>query len=288
MPSRGRTLILSLAASLAGTIALAVSASARDLAGTASAVRPFKLSFTAATVPGQPRELSLESIKMSGAGLNREAFYGGCEACTGRGQFGRWARGPSGSWIAPIVNGTIILTGRTRIIEAVTLPGQVGRFKVYSVKPGGGLLALQQDGCISPTQQNLSHILSQGIAAIDRAPCSGLLLPTQGTAFHQPDPITVTFRVPQPLAPGRSWALALSFDSKQPGCASFDAKFFPGQGLSGQLLSATFRPTDRLVTPSPLPQWCTGSYTIAAFSTSDQGSSVKPVAIRPRDVMVGP
>jgi hypothetical protein len=288
MPSRGRTLILSLAVGLAGTLAAAVPASARDLAGTASAVRPFKLSFTAATVPGQPGELSLESITMSGPGLDREAFYGGCELCTGRGQFGRWHRSRSGSWIAPIVNGTITLTDHTRIVEAVTLPGHVGRFKVYAVKPGGRLLALRQDGCISPTQENLSRILSQGISALDTAPCSGLLLPTRGTAVHLADPITVTFRVPQPLPSGRSWALALSFDSKQPGCASFDARFFPGQGLSGQLLSATFRPTDRLASPSPLPQWCTGSYTVAAFSTSDRGSSVKPVAVKAGVVTVGP
>jgi hypothetical protein len=289
MHFRVRALALWVTACLAGGgAALASPAGARDLAGTATAVPPFKLNFTAKTVPGHPSELSLQTIRLVGAGLTHDAWFGGCVHCTGPGRFGRWRHAAGQGWVDPIVDGAVIITAHTQIVQAVTAAGKVGRFKVYAVRPGGGLLTLRRQGCISPTQQNLSRVLTSGIAGIDQAPCSGLLLPVRGTPFRSADPITVTFRVPQALPAGDSWLLAIDANTKGTGCANFDAKIFPQAGTSGELLTATLRPTDRLAIPSPLPQWCTGTFTVGAFAATGDRHSVKPISLRVDAFSVSP
>jgi hypothetical protein len=263
----------------------AADAAAQDLAGTASAVPPFRLSYTAKPVPGYPNELTLLSVRLSGVNPVSETWVGGCDGCQGSGHLSKWRYKRGEGWVST-VRGRTILDPQSHLLVAVTSPELVGRFKIYSVRPPADLLAVKTEGCISPDEQAVAPDFPTHIAAIDQAPCSGLLLPQPGAVFQPSDAITVTFRVPERLPRGESWVLAIESNAPPAGCVKFDAQFLRDAVPVGGLLTATLLPTDSLSLPSPLTQWCSGPFDVAAFTSANHGKTVKRVSSRPADFTI--
>jgi hypothetical protein len=65
-----------------------------------------------------------------------------------------------------------------------------------------------------------------------------------------------------------------------------DVAFVPDRGPIGTLITATLGPSDSLADPSPLPEWCTGKFSVAAFTSTLHGKRVEKVSERLDEVTV--
>ena len=160
-----------------------------------TAVPPFQIAFSFSPVRTGTLKLKAILIKPVASG---EVVKGGCNACTGSGRFLPYTI--HGHLFTERTQGTIIMTGRTRIVEALIRPGRVGRFKLYgvSVGPPTNPVLLAQ-GCIAadalPIAGPTSRVVLEALlhpSVLPQVPCSGTPRGDNVTFFRPPVELSPT------------------------------------------------------------------------------------------------
>ena len=158
-------------------------------------VPPFGIAFAYHRV--QTGTLKLKKILIRPV-TDDEFVKGGCSACTGPGRFLPYAI--RNGEFTELTQGTILMTEKTKIVEAVIRPGRIGRFKLYGVSVGPPTKTkLIAQGCLAadsiPAPGPTSHVLLNTLLhpkALPQVPCSGTPRGDNVTFFRPPFELSST------------------------------------------------------------------------------------------------
>jgi hypothetical protein len=243
-------------------------------AGAATAprtVRQIGFSFTASLIPGNPRDLLLDSVVLTHIARGETANIS-CRHCS-RGHFtkpvlhrqrGTWGTHPA-----------FLMTPRTEFFAAATAPGKIGVLKGYVVKPRPLLLALEGYACLAPGVGATQAILHPSSVPTVSCPPSltlpplDLLYPGVEHHYRSGSPITFYVEVTGPLPSDEYfWVGVQTKHQHAPKCTNFESSRYVYTKTFGSIIKLTLYPPGGLDAKGRLGQkhWCTGGAEAFVFT----------------------